>query len=209
MKRRQVMKTQYRSIAVLVMGLAAISCAFGQKTTTEYDDMYYIPSGKKAVQPAEKQEVVTPPAKKETVSDYERYINSLENQQAVQEDVQPVYTDDSLEYATDPNYASGEYSEKDGNTYITNNYYNSDDYYYSSRIRRFYDPYYSAGYFDSWYYDPYFYSPGFSMSMSFGYPYYGYGMGYGMGYSYPYYSSWWYPDYYGYGSYYNPWYYNR
>lgn len=104
------MKTRYRSIAVLVMVLVAFSGAFGQKNTTEYDDMYYIPSGKKSVQPAEKQEVVTPVARQEGITDYERYVNSLENQPA-QGQVQPEYTDDSLEYAADPNYAGGEYTE--------------------------------------------------------------------------------------------------
>ena len=52
------MKTLYKSYMVLVLGIAAFSSAMGQKTSTEYDDMYYIPSDKKSVQSAEKQETV-------------------------------------------------------------------------------------------------------------------------------------------------------
>ena len=32
---------------VLVLGLSAFSSAMGQKTSSEYDDIYYIPSDKK------------------------------------------------------------------------------------------------------------------------------------------------------------------
>ena len=68
----------------------------------------------------------------------------------------------------DPEYVESEsYETEDGTTYVTNNYYNTDDYYYATRIRRFYDPFYSVGYYDSWYCDPYWYSPGWSFG--FGY----------------------------------------
>jgi hypothetical protein len=187
------MKTNLKSYMVLVLGLFAFSCIMGQKTASEYDDMYYRPSDKQVTQQAEKQEIVTPQIQSDEPDDYEKYINSIENQRLGKTELE--YSDDTLEYKEDPNYVGGEYYEKDGNTYITNNYYNPDEYYYTSRIRRFYDPYYSFGYFNSWYYDPYWYEPGWSFGMSFGYPYWGLGLSYG----WPSYYSWYYP--------YNSWYY--
>ena len=55
-------------------------------------------------------------------------------------------------------------TEGDGNTYVTNNYYNEDDYYdyaYASRIRRFHtNVSLSYGYYDGWYTNTYFYNLG-------------------------------------------------
>ena len=162
------MKKLYKSFLVLVLGIAACSSVIGQKSSSEYDDVYYIPSDKKSVQSSDKTEVApssTVSPQKQEVSDYEKYINSLSNQSAKSKQIQPQINEDSLEYAEDPNYAGSEYAEKDGSTYVTNNYYsNPNDYYYASQIRRFYDPFYSAGYYDPWYSDPYFYGGGFSMS---------------------------------------------
>ncbi len=203
------MKNLYKSFFVLVLGIGACSSVMGQKSSSEYDDLYYIPSDKKTVESSDKTEVVpssTVTPHNQGLSDYEKYINSLSKQNTKSKQIQPQLDEDSLEYAEDPNYAGSEYAEKDGSTYVTNNYYsNPNDYYYASQIRRFYDPFYSAGYFDPWYSDPYFYGGGFSMSIGFGfgmsygygYPYYGYGnpyygygnpyYGYGYGYGYPYY----------------------
>jgi len=165
------MKTRYSLYMVLVLGFAALASAIGQKTSKEYDDMYYIPSDKKSVQSAEKQEPVKSDASTEGLSDYEKYINSLDNQHLQKSEIE--YSSDSLEYAQDPEYVGSDYYEKDGKTYITNNYYT--DGYYTSQIRRFYDPLYSAGYYDPFYYDPFYYQPGWSFNMSFGYPYMGFG----------------------------------
>lgn len=85
------------------------------------------------------------------------------------------------------------YVDSNGNTYITNNYY--EDNYYSSQLERFYRPYCGMGYYD------YAYTPSF---------YWGWGGGLGFGYS-PFYSSY-YGSYWGWdlgwglGGYYNPWY---
>jgi hypothetical protein len=190
------MKNLYNSIFVLVLGIGAYSSAMGQKSSSEYDDVYYIPSDKKTVQTSDKTETapastVTP--KKQEMTDYEKYINSLNYQNSQSKQIQPQVNQDSLDYAQDPNYAGSNYSENDGSTYATNNNYNNpDDYYYASQIRRFDNPMYSAGYYDGLYANPYYYGGGFGFGMSFGYPYMGFSMSfgypyYGYGYGYPYY----------------------
>jgi len=125
---------------------------------------------------------------------------------------------------------------KDGNTYITNNYYDEDDYYdyaYTARIRRFHYPggwgYYDNYYTNSYWYDYNPYSWGVSIYMGYnwwgpgyyysGHPYYSY-WGY-QPYPYPYYTcnagyynGYWNGYYQGYynglygGCYNNPYYYN-
>jgi len=51
------------------------------------------------------------------------------------------------------------YTDGQGNTYVTNNYYGNTqhDFYYSSRMRRFYDPYPGFGWYSGVYTDPYWY----------------------------------------------------
>ena len=184
------MKTTLRAIMVLVAGILTFSGSIAQKTSPEYDDLYYLPSDKAATA-VEVQDVSRPELQEREPSDYEKYINSLENQRYA--DPQTYSYDDTLDYKNDKNFIESQYQEKDGNTYITNNYYNSDDYGYTSRIKRFYDPFYSSGYYDMGYYDPYRYQPGWSFGLSFGYPYSGFGFSYG----WPYYS-YWDPFYYSY-----------
>jgi hypothetical protein len=82
-----------------------------------------------------------------------------------------IYFDpDADEYYVD-SYTTG----KEGDTYVTENYYYDDDdydyydreedFYYSSRIRRFSRPfYYSAGFYDPFFYDPFYYGSGLSIS---------------------------------------------
>jgi hypothetical protein len=80
------------------------------------------------------------------------------------------------------------YRSENGDTYITNNYYNGDnytindnddyyDYEYASRIRRFNRPYYGFGYYDDcytnyyWYnYDPYYWGTSIYVSYNWWYP---------------------------------------
>jgi hypothetical protein len=83
--------------------------------------------------------------------------------------------------------------DENGNTYITNNYYESDfdyddyyDYEYASRIRRFHNPCYGLSYYDNYYTNSYWYS----------YNPYQYGLSIYLGYN------WWGPSYYTYN--YNP-----
>jgi len=129
------------------------------------------------------------------ISNYERYRLALESGQSVEEATAHVksapveYYDDPDSSNRDQPYAfveSSQTKDKQGNTYITNNYYDDS---YAARINRFNGPYLGFSYFDPWYYGP---------SYRFGYSsYYGWNMSYGWGY--PYYS----PYYYGF---YDPWY---
>lgn len=103
---------------------------------------------------------------------------------------------------SNPDYSnSDQYQDANGTTYVTNNYYNNNDGWYSSQLNHWYSPYVGFSYFSPYYggisyYDPFYYSPGFSIS-------FGIGFGWGSYYNYynPYYSPW-----YGYGYGYYPWY---
>lgn len=86
-----------------------------------------------------------------------------------------------------------QYSDTEGNTYVTNNYYNSDndeyvyydDFEYSTRLRRFHHSYNNFGYYSNYYTNPYFYDPFWAPAPSF--------------------NSWWRPSFavsFGFG---NPW----
>src|SRR4030042_2795342 len=191
------MKTTLQVVFVLALGLTLVSCSSSLKTTAEYDDVYYRPSDQPVVAEAAPVAVQQSTTPAEKMDDYEKYIASLEDNpykstESTDENLQ--YTDDPAYYTDDPQYVdTTNYEEQP--VYISNNYYNTDDYYYASRMRRFYDPFYSFGYYDPWYCDPYWYSPGWSFS-------------YGFGYGYPYYYSpyWYSPYYYGYYYWYYPYY---
>ncbi|MCX7954265.1 MAG: hypothetical protein N3A01_03635 [Bacteroidales bacterium] len=101
-------------------------------------------------------------------------------------------------------------SSNNGDTYVTNNYYNfdPDDYYdfsYAARIRRFHGPYLGFGYFDGFYTNLYWYTYDpwdWGISIYFGYrwwPYYAYyyypALFY-VGFYYPWYYYYWHPYYY-------------
>ena len=76
----------------------------------------------------------------------------------------------------DPKYSETENND-DGNTYVTNNYYNSNyDYQYSSRIRRFNNCNSGYSYYNPYYTNPYYYgSPyGWNTNIYFGNYYSGY-----------------------------------
>jgi hypothetical protein len=108
-----------------------------------------------------------------------------------------------------------------GNTYITNNNYNADNYYdyaYSSRIRRFYNPvglgYYNPYFTNSYWYDYQPASWGMSIYSTYNWwapsiyysynPFIGSGWGFNIGFGNPY----WYRPYYYPGGFYNPYMYN-
>src|SRR4030043_1726018 len=133
------MKTTLQIVFVLAFGLSLVSCSSSLKTTSEYDDVYYHPSDQPVVAAPAPVVVQKSAAPVEPMDDYEKYIESLENQPykstEYSEETQQ-YTDDTLQYAEDPQYVDREYYEEDGTTYITNNYYNTDDYNYATRIRR-------------------------------------------------------------------------
>ena len=137
-----------------ITGALLASCSSSFRATSEYDDVYYTPSS----EPAVVTEPVVTPAYERPVSNYERYVATLENQEG---NIEGVQEQDTMQYAgeqlsSDKDYLDAEYYEEDGSSYGTNNYYYDDDeYYYASRIRRFHRPFYSYGYYDPWYYDPY------------------------------------------------------
>lgn len=158
-----------------------------------------------------------------------------------------IYTQTSSGTQTNSNSSSPaspeDYTQSDENSYtqqdteikpagnVTNNYYGDyydydyDDYYdyaYASRIRRFYSPIYSFGYYDPWYtnaywysYNPVYYGTSIYLGYSWWYPspwswnigwnsYYGWNVGWNWGWGYPYGGC----GYYG-MSYYNPYWYGN
>ena len=79
------MKTFIKSILFLITGLFAFSCSMSQKTASEYDDIYYMPSKDKvAPVAAVKQEPVTQESATYEPDDYEKYISSLEKRNIIQ-----------------------------------------------------------------------------------------------------------------------------
>jgi len=126
-----------------------------------------------------------------------------------QEQTNPNIGTDNAERAKD---YSEQRTDEDGDTYVTNNYNgdnysfdNDEDYYYSRRLRRWYEPTFGFGYYSNVYSDlyywwgPTYYNPGISFSINIGpsyvmpwywhscYPYYGYSNYYPWYSSYPYY----------------------
>ena len=127
------------------------------------------------------------------------------------------------EYYPEEGYANEseteQYTDEEGNTYITNNYYGDDDdedYAYAARINRFHRPIRSYSYYDSYYtnmywytYDPYYY--GTSIYVNGWSPYSSFywnpwnSWNFGWGWNSPYYSPYCYGNGWnnGYGSYWN------
>ena len=168
--------------AVLLFG----SCASQKMSRNEsgnYDDVYYSSNDAQAEQ-------TTPAQSYESATPSENYSQAPEQNSRFEYD-----------QSTPAPYSTTE--ERDGNTYITNNYYGDDDYYdyaYASRVRRFHtDVTFGYGYYDSYFTNAYWYD----------YNPYSYGVSIYLGYS------WWTPHYQPYYNYcytpysyygYNPWY---
>ena len=230
------MKTTINILIIAVFIIASCSRGF-YATSTEYDDVYYIP-GKKSepVYTTEQggasgasvnNEAVSPDAVRKStaipydssadgLSDYERY--RLQKEQEAVTGSEPVYRseteynyDSSVVYEDETvqdNADSYSYYDENTDRIVINNYYgegayNDYDYYYSSRIRRFSNPYSSWNYYDPFYTDMfhYNYNPAYwGMSIyqgSYFSPYFGFS-----------YSPWSYGGYYPYSSWrhYDPWY---
>lgn len=169
--------------SLAVLALFATSCSTTYHTNVHHDDIYY----------SEDDDIA-----------YEENDDSQEN-----------YGYDSYghdDYETEEDYStSSKKQDGQGNTYVTNNYYdNYDDYYYSSRIKRFHRPYSGFGYYSNCYTDFYFYNHnphyyGTSIYIGWGYPNYYY-RPYHYYRPYPYYGyypSYGYNPYGGYGGYYS------
>ncbi|HOL74958.1 MAG TPA: hypothetical protein PLM87_05000, partial [Bacteroidales bacterium] len=177
------MKT-IKFLLLFIVGVMISSCTINNYYTQSqpYDDVYYNPN----------------------IHQYPD--NNVQNQDYQQQDNQ--YQDyqyqDNQEYYQDQSNYSETYTDDNGNTYITNNYYGDYyDYSYSSRIRRFYYPELGFGYYDPWYtniywytYDPWY----FGISVYLTYPFWRPGISFYWGY-YPfnYYTGWYHPYHYGWG----------
>ena len=210
------MKTKFFIISLIALISGSCSSSKIASNQNFQDDVYYNPSTTRTVttvvapasgvsQVAANSYTAVSPSDMVGMSDYERYRLALESGQSVEEATASVRSA-PVEYYDAPeseNYGHIQYAyvettqaqDKQGNTYITNNFYDDS---YSARINRFSGPYLGFSYFDPWYYGP---------SYRFGYSsYYGWNMSFGWGY--PYYSPWYYDPWYyrPYYGYYDPWY---
>jgi hypothetical protein len=117
------------------------ACSSTYHASTATDDIYYNASDARSYDPVA-------PATEPVSNNYASQANNYD--QPARND-QPDY------------YSSEQQTDGNGTTYVTNNYnYNSDDYYdyaYSSRLRRFYDPYVGYSYYDPIYTNAYWYDP--------------------------------------------------
>ena len=194
-------------LPILLAGVILSSCA-SYRQIDEVDDVYgqssraYSSSGGTA---AAKQSASTIPERTPANTTAESYYQNY----------QGAGTNEEVDEYYDPNYKNskyGNYTDTDGDTYVTNNYYDGGFYddYYSSRIRRFHRNHYHAYSF----YDPFWYGygsgfgwnswgmrPGWNVSIGYGWG--GYGMGgWGMNYGW---NSWGYNPYWGSPWGYSPW----
>ncbi len=189
------------------------SCTSGQYTASrEYDDVYYS-SGDKVQERQtnnnqnNQNQSVTP--ENSSAQEAIGNDNAIDNQQRFD------YNNNQNNNAEQPDYTSTQ--ERDGNTYITNNYYDNDDYYdytYTSRMRRFNHPcgwsYYDSYYTNSYWYDynPISYGVSIYLGYNFWHPYqWGPSWGFSIGYGSPWYNPW-YSPYYGGGFGFNNGYWN-
>ncbi len=200
------MKTFPYLLAIIAAALSACSTSYQANRTLPLDDTYYSLADARKEVIVYNEEIKLEDMSPANSNPYnEQYLNSPENSNTQSNfDYNQYNAEQGLDQNTssyqNPNY-SDSYADGDGKTYITNNYYgdsyNSDDYYYASRIRRFHNPYAGFSYYSpayvGYYYDP-FYS---GFSIGFGYTW---GMGYGWnsfygGYYDPFWNPFWYPSY--------------
>lgn len=192
------------SIASLIF---IAGCSSTKSTTSVPDDVYYAAGDRSGdPQPAT---AVTPT----NPSDYSRDDSNYNPDQNTN------YNQDNSSQAPS---STEQYSDEKGNTYVTNNYYNEDDYYdyqYSARLKRFYSPAIGYGYYDPFYtnsywydYNPYNYGVSIYLGYNWWAPSYCYYDPFWYGPVYPhihnhyfgYYDSWYSPyGYYGYNNYWN------
>ena len=226
---------KFNLLSMSVIGLLIISsCSSSKYAAAPNDDVYYSRKDKQVtntVPVAEQPAVNTtvndgyqttsvlkksiPPSDENSKFDQKQRISSQQpeniNQQA----------NDTINRK--PRYSNSEtYTDENGNTYVTNNYY--DDYYdyeYSSRLRRFHQPNPGYSYYDDYYtnlynynYDPFMWGTSIYMGYNWMWPSYsyfrpGWNFGIGLGFGYPYSGFAWdpffysslYPYYYGYSPY--------
>lgn len=175
---------------LFILSVILASCSTTGQVSKTPDDLYYSHADRQSNQDKVNQYDAAPPVQQEQQQQQQEYV-----------------TDNNQNYDTntDNNNQRSE-TDANGNTYITNNYYDGstsyayddDDYYYTRNIRRWYSPYNGYNYYSDIYCNPYWYSyspsyysyypGGFSFSISFGN-----------------YNPWWGCAY---NNYYSPWYSN-
>ena len=135
------------SFVALVFGSG---CSSTKNTATAYDDDIYR-SSKDVV-------LASNPTPSNTTTPEQNSVNPNTNSGVTSENQKVMGNDDQQ-----PNYTE-KYSDENGNTYITNKYYNNDfdyddyyDYGYAVRLRRFHNPCWGFGFYDSYYTNSYWY----------------------------------------------------
>lgn len=164
------------------------ACSSTQHAGTTSDDVYYS-AGDQQPAPARATEQPAPSS-----SSYDQDNSNYNPDQSSNSNSGTAPDRTTTEQRTDEN----------GTTYVTNNYYNEDDYYdyaYSARLRRYYAPAAGYGYYDPYYTNSYWYD----------YNPYNYGVSIYMGYnwwapSHCYYDPFWYGPSWSIGFGYSPWY---
>ncbi|MBT6836448.1 MAG: hypothetical protein HOA61_10410, partial [Bacteroidetes bacterium] len=181
------MKTLKVVSLLVVSGIILSSCS-NTKNLTSYDDVYFDESEVVSeVVVIEKTKVIV---QEKTIVQQEQVVENESN------GYDQYYDTEDSEY----------YQDENGDTYITNNYYDNVDVYddydyydydyaYTKRIRRFHRPYVSFSYYDPFFYDPYWYNPYYGGWNSSFYWNYGYG--------YAHYDPFYYGSYYHNYGYYN------
>lgn len=218
------------------------SCSSGVFVSSAYDDIYYKAGDEKIIEPSQQDNLAfsNQQDKAEIPSDnqnfyrneeapppppvdanYEQKANELtgryQNYQSEPQSDNP----QNQSYSSDYSFPDSTeyYQDESGNTYVTNNYYDDEDYYdysYSSRLRRFHDPYFGCGYYDNYYtnsywysYDPWDWGWSIYLGYNFWYPYSYFRPSFGFSYGNPYWAwsySYGYPYWgMGYGVGYNSW----
>jgi hypothetical protein len=194
-----------KSLSIIAIPLVALllgSCSSTQQASNKAygDDVYYSPKANANEQTANKQQ----PASSTPATEYSTPVKDADQGQSVNQE-------NRFDY--DGNSSSTQTTGQDGNTYVTNNYYNDDDYYdyaYTARIRRFNNPMWGYSYYDSYYTNSYWYDynpHNWGVSIYCGYNWWAPSAWYAPSYTafswgYSPYNYWYNAPYYGYG--YNP-----
>ena len=216
-----------RNIDMKRLGLLAIGLAFGSFTAmAQTDDVYFVPKksdriNKEYKDRGERDADVYYSGSDRNVDEYNRRNRNGSSYQKIRRDS---LGNVIVEEDVNTSYAGRDRDAYDRSRRDRRDYYDDDDYYYSRRVSRFYDPwffgyygyspYYGYSRWDWDWYDLYYgYGPRWRGYYSYwyndwAYPYYGYGWRspyYYGGYYGPYYG--YYRPYYGWGTYYTPGYY--
>ncbi len=188
----KIMKTIKNIIQIAVI-LALGACNTTSITST-FDDVYYNPKTDKVAKTP-----VYSQSGSNTSGNAE--YNSNSNQEGDINQQNNIPSSANNDYNNSNQTVTERSTDADGNTYITNNYYNDDyyDYSYAAKMRRFYEPGIGLSYYDDYYTNMYWYSYNpidWGISIYLGYHWLSPSLYFG-------YNPWW---HYSYGYYYNPWY---